>query len=98
MEDTIIRGIFNSTNKEQKNYLTSSLKYQEPPLFKKLIEDRKLSYKTVAKLVGVSELSIHRYANGERKPTWDIAKRILEVFGLTSNDFVKLFDPFSEKK
>jgi len=60
--------------------------------FKKMIIDKKINYLVVANLVGVSELTIYRYANGKRFPPWDIAKRIAEVFGLSDRELLTLFD------
>ena len=61
-------------------------------LAKKLTSEKGLDYLTLANLVGVSEISIHRYLNGERQPPWDIAKRIGEVLGVQAEVFKKLFD------
>jgi len=49
--------------------------------FKKILNEYGIPYKTMAKLVGVTVLTILRYANGERKPSWLIGKRIIDILG-----------------
>jgi len=60
-------------------------------LAKKLANQKGLDYETLGKLVGVSEISIHRYLNGERQPPWDVANRIAEVLGVPAEDYKNLF-------
>lgn len=59
--------------------------------FKKLLEKKNLSYSAVANLTGISERTIERYANGDVKPTWNNALKIIKIFCHENIDFYKFF-------
>lgn len=59
--------------------------------FKKIIENKNLSYASISKLTGISERSIERYANGDVKPTWENALKIIKIFHHDNIDFYKFF-------
>ena len=50
-----------------------------------LLEKNDISQRELAKKVGVSEVTISRYMSGERNPRIEIARKIAEVFGVTTD-------------
>jgi transcriptional regulator with XRE-family HTH domain len=48
------------------------------------------TYQDVADALGVDDVTIGRYARGERRPRWDVLTRLVEVTGgdVTANDFL----------
>ena len=60
-------------------------------LFKKIIEDKNLTYGVVSKITGVPKSSINNYANGNRIPDVNVAVHIMETLGIDINLIGELF-------
>jgi len=58
---------------------------------KKILQEKNITYKVFANLVGVCELSIIRYANGEREPAMYIIQRMVDILGIPLNEGFELF-------
>lgn len=50
-----------------------------------LLDENNINQKELAKKVGVTEVTISRYMTGERKPRIDIANKMAEVLGATTD-------------
>ena len=48
---------------------------------KTALEECEIKQKDFAKIIGVSEVSVSRYINGDRKPSYDKLQKILDYFG-----------------
>ena len=57
-----------------------------------LREKHGLSRKETALKVGVSEVAIWQYENGNYKPKYDVAKKLAELFGCTVDEIMAGFD------
>ena len=74
-------------------------------LFKKrlqlLLDEKNMNQKELAKKVGVTEVTISRYMNGERKPRIEIVNKLAEVLGTTTDYLLGNSDvknPYEDKK
>lgn len=50
-----------------------------------LLEEKNMNQKQLAKMSGVTEVTISRYMNGTRKPRIEIANKIAQVLGTTTD-------------
>ncbi|MCM8900524.1 helix-turn-helix transcriptional regulator [Caldicoprobacter algeriensis] len=48
-----------------------------------LLDEKDMTQRELAERIGVTEVTISRYINGERKPRIDIIGKIAEVFGVS---------------
>ena len=63
----------------------------------KLMKQRNWSQKDLAKNSGITEASVSRYINGERKPRVDIVINFAKAFGV-STDYLLYDDDEADKK
>ena len=65
-----------------------------------LLDEKDLNQKELAKKVGVTEVTISRYMNGERKPRVEIANKIAAVLNTTTDYLLGNSDiknPYTDK-
>lgn len=66
-----------------------------------LLDENNINQKELAKKVGVTEVTISRYMTGERKPRIDIANKIAEILGTTTDYLMgasDVRDPYNQEK
>lgn len=66
-----------------------------------LLDEQNLNQKELAKMSGVTEVTISRYMNGFRKPRIEIANKIAQVLGTTTDYLLGNSDirnPYKEDK
>lgn len=64
------------------------------------LADRKLKDSDFAETIGVSRMTLWRYKSGDRRPEWDVLKRIVHATDghVTPNDFLDAPDAASDPR
>lgn len=57
-----------------------------------ILAERGMSKQNFAYSIGVSRAALYRYIHGDRKPTYDICVRMMQVLNLTRYEFMTLFE------
>ena len=61
---------------------------------RKYLADKDLTAAEFAERIGVQPLAVRRYLNGDRRPAWDVLKRIKDETGgaVSASDFLNEVD------
>jgi transcriptional regulator with XRE-family HTH domain len=66
-----------------------------------LLDEKDMTQRELAEKIGVTEVTISRYINGERKPRIDIIGKIAEVFGVSIDyllEYSNIRNPYNNVK
>lgn len=69
-----------------------------PTRFKKIMEDRDLSYTALANFLGISRQALYNYSSKTREPDIKTGYAIAKALNLRAEDVVTLFEPVFEEE